>query len=170
MSTWTDIPHQNIEPEKPIRAMDIWAISENIKALYEGADGAPRVVIEAMDRYWVPDYTTAVQLGSESGRVALNYTATEYGVMYLKIWNTRSANITTNPFTINGKDFGYMIEPSMTALTNSEGNTVTIKNWICMTLYLKPGDNIVYGAAGFEVAKGAKALFCTLVKNPRMTS
>lgn len=47
MSTWTDIPHQNIEPEKPIRAMDIWAISENIKALSEGADGAPRIINKA---------------------------------------------------------------------------------------------------------------------------
>lgn len=48
MSTWTDIPHQNIEPEKPIRAMDIWAISENIKALSEGADGAPRIMANAL--------------------------------------------------------------------------------------------------------------------------
>ncbi|MDR2099267.1 MAG: hypothetical protein LBP40_00375 [Campylobacteraceae bacterium] len=44
MATWTDLPQANIEPEKPIRASDIWAIYQNIKALAEGAEGAPKIM------------------------------------------------------------------------------------------------------------------------------
>ncbi|MDR1461445.1 MAG: hypothetical protein LBI78_07360 [Campylobacteraceae bacterium] len=43
MATWTTIPQANIEPEKPIRAADIWAIYQDILALAEGASGAPKI-------------------------------------------------------------------------------------------------------------------------------
>jgi hypothetical protein len=48
MATWTNLPQANIEPEKPIRASDIWAIYQNILALAEGASGAPKILPAAL--------------------------------------------------------------------------------------------------------------------------
>jgi hypothetical protein len=50
MATWTELPQSNIEPEKPIRASDIWAIYQDIKALAEGAEGAPKIQPAALQK------------------------------------------------------------------------------------------------------------------------
>jgi hypothetical protein len=50
MATWTEIPQSSIEPEKPIKASDIWAIYQNILALAEGANGAPKIMAAALQK------------------------------------------------------------------------------------------------------------------------
>jgi hypothetical protein len=49
MATWTDVSSTVLEPGDPIRSVDIIAIKENIIALSEGADGAPRILTAAID-------------------------------------------------------------------------------------------------------------------------
>lgn len=43
MAVWTDVSSTVLEPGDPIRSVDIIAIKENITALSEGADGAPKI-------------------------------------------------------------------------------------------------------------------------------
>jgi hypothetical protein len=67
MATWTELPQTNIEPEKPIRASDVWAIYQNIKALAEGAPGAPKIQKAALNAiWWEVDYTTKVTISGTS--------------------------------------------------------------------------------------------------------
>jgi hypothetical protein len=56
MATWTSILQSNIEPEKPIRASDIWAIYQNILALAEGANGAPKLNDNALPPVTAGDF------------------------------------------------------------------------------------------------------------------
>lgn len=81
MATWTELPQANIEPEKPIRAADIWAIYQNIKALAEGAAGAPKIQIAALQaNWWEVDYSTRYSASGTSFTASFNCICYIYGV------------------------------------------------------------------------------------------
>ena len=50
MATWTNIPDSSIEPGKPIRSIDGIALRDNPIAIAEGATGAPRLYLGALER------------------------------------------------------------------------------------------------------------------------
>jgi hypothetical protein len=69
MATWTDVSSTVLEPGDPIRSVDIIAIKENIIALSEGADGAPKIQANALDtgtneRNWVLERTAGATAGA----------------------------------------------------------------------------------------------------------
>ena len=50
MADFTTIPLANFEANKPIRSVDILSLKNNQQAITEGADGAPRVVANALQQ------------------------------------------------------------------------------------------------------------------------
>lgn len=49
MATWTDVANMLLDVDDPARSVDIKAIEENIRALAEGATGAPKIQPAALD-------------------------------------------------------------------------------------------------------------------------
>ena len=43
MATWTTVPDSSLEPGKPIRSIDSFALRDNPVAIAEGAPGAPKI-------------------------------------------------------------------------------------------------------------------------------
>jgi hypothetical protein len=64
MATWTNVPNTVLEPGDPIRSVDIIAIKENIIALSEGASGAPKIQLEALQAGIVLTATASASVGA----------------------------------------------------------------------------------------------------------
>jgi hypothetical protein len=64
MATWTNVSSTVLEPGDPIRSVDIIAIKENIIALSEGASGAPKIQLAALQNGIVLDATASATAGA----------------------------------------------------------------------------------------------------------
>ena len=61
MVEWVNIPDEVLEPGKPIRSVDGFAMRDNPMAIAEGADGAPRIKTPAYEKQSVTTQAIADQ-------------------------------------------------------------------------------------------------------------
>ena len=77
MATWKDITDAALEPGKPIRSVDGFALRDNLTALAEGAAGSPGVASAALIDYpWGNEDIRNSTLGAEkfqSGATEINW-------------------------------------------------------------------------------------------------
>ena len=100
MTTWTEIPNSDIDPESPLTASLVTALRDNARAVTEGASGAPKIESAALTDYpwgWedfktvaAGSYIFARQTDKTSGRTNTTYVkACEIKVPFPAIVTTR---------------------------------------------------------------------------------
>lgn len=79
--TYTYVPNGNLESGKPARATDIRSIRDMAPAIAEGADGAPRIQLGALERLTPGDEIRAIRAGEHTGSSATYGVETSFRLM-----------------------------------------------------------------------------------------
>ncbi|MDR2790214.1 MAG: hypothetical protein LBB59_04500 [Campylobacteraceae bacterium] len=175
MATWTELPQTNIEPEKPIRASDIWAIYQDIKALAEGVEGAPKIqpavvnFIQEGNTRFTKEYsgvTTATSYANNVRFFALRKGNLKFNAT---ITGGKSGSITITAYgrwTINNSQVGNEFSSvGTTSTTNSQIFSVNFGDIVSFQLRSNAGGNCTYNNVFVGCSNIAEAVFGILIED-----